>query len=454
MDYSAIHAKQRAYFQTGATRSREARMETLKKLKAALKENTGALQEALKKDLNKHSMEALMCETGVVSAELRYTLRHLKGWMREKRVSTPLYDFPAHGLISPEPLGQVLIISPWNYPVQLCLVPLIGALAAGNTAVIKPSLKAPETTRAIKSMLASVFPEELVYVAEGSREETAGLLELRWDHIFFTGSQTGGRQILAAAAKSLTPVTLELGGKSPVIVDSTANIKRAARRIAFGKALNAGQTCVAPDYLLIHADVKDAFIEEYQKAVKKFFPKSRYQNMVSIINDQHFLRLAGYLEGAQLASGGETEPEQRHIQPTLVDSPAPDAPIMRDEVFGPLLPMLTWTELDWCIDYINAREKPLALYLFTKDKAVQRRVLDRCAFGGGCLNDTIVHAAGESLPFGGVGASGMGCYHGRKSFDTFTHYRSVLARGNWLDPSLRYFPYGKIKALIIRLFMK
>ncbi len=454
MDYSAIHAKQRAYFQTGATRSREARMEILKKLKAALKENEGALQEALKKDLNKHPTEALMCETGVVSAELRYTMRHLKGWMREKRVSTPAYDFPAHGLISPEPLGQVLIISPWNYPVQLCLVPLIGALAAGNTAVIKPSVKAPETARAIRTMLASAFPEELVYVAEGSREETAGLLELRWDHIFFTGSQTGGRQILAAAAKSLTPVTLELGGKSPVIVDSTADIKRAARRIAFGKALNAGQTCVAPDYLLIHADVKDAFIEEYQKAVKKFFPKSRYQNMVSIINDEHFLRLAGYMEGAQLAAGGETEPEQRHIQPTLIDDPAPDAAVMRDEVFGPLLPMLTWTELDWCIDYINAREKPLALYLFTKDKAVQRRVLDRCAFGGGCFNDTIVHAAGESLPFGGVGTSGMGSYHGRRSFDTFTHYRSILARGSWLDPSLRYFPYGKIKTLFVRLFLK
>lgn len=454
MDYSAIHAKQRAYFQTGATRSREARMDALKKLRSALKEHAGALEEALRTDLNKQPMESAMCETGVVSAELRYAMRHLKGWMREKRTAAPLYDFPAHGLISPEPLGQVLIISPWNYPVQLCLVPLIGAIAAGNCAVIKPSVKAPETARALKAMLESIYPEEFVCVVEGSREETAGLLELKWDHIFFTGSQTGGRQILAAAARHLTPVTLELGGKSPVIVDSTANIKRAARRIAFGKALNAGQTCVAPDYLLIHADVKDAFIAEYQKAVKKFFPKSRYQNMVSIISDEHFLRLASYMEGAQLASGGETEPEQRRIQPTLIDAPAPDAPILREEVFGPLLPMLTWTELDWCIDYINAREKPLALYLFTGDKAVQRQVLDRCAFGGGCLNDTIVHAAGERLPFGGVGASGMGSYHGKKSFDTFTHYRSILSRGTWADPSLRYFPYGKLKALLVRLFLK
>lgn len=454
MDYSAIYAKQRAYYQTGATRSREARVEALKKLRSALKEHTPALHEALRKDLNKHPMESTMCETGIVSKELKYTLRHLKGWMREKRASAPIYTFPGHGFISPEPLGQVLIISPWNYPVQLCLVPLIGAIAAGNCAVIKPSVKAPETARALKTMLASIYPEEFVYVAEGSRSETAGLLELKWDHIFFTGSQTGGREVMTAAAKNLTPVTLELGGKSPVIVDSTANIKRAARRIAFGKALNAGQTCVAPDYLLIHADVKDAFVAEYQKALKKFFPKGRYQNMVSIISDEHFLRLAGYMEGAQLAAGGDTDPEQRRIQPALIENPAEDAPIMRTEIFGPLLPMYTWTDLNWCIDYVNGREKPLALYLFSKDKAVQRKVFDRCSFGGGCLNDTVMHVSGTKLPFGGVGASGMGCYHGKKTFDTFTHYRSVLTRGTWSDPALRYFPYGKIKRMIVKLFMK
>lgn len=454
MDYSAIYAKQRAYFLTGATRSRDARTQALKKLRSALKENTPALHEALRKDLNKHPMESTMCETGLVSRELKYALRHLKSWMHDKRASTPGYAFPAHGRISPEPLGQVLIISPWNYPVQLCLVPLIGAIAAGNCAVIKPSVKAPETARVLKNMLTSIYPEEFVYVAEGSREETAGLLELKWDHIFFTGSQAGGRQIMTAAARTLTPVTLELGGKSPVIVDSTAKIKLAARRIAFGKALNAGQTCVAPDYLLIHESVKDAFVAEYQKAVKKFFPRSRYQNMVSIVSDEHFLRLAGYMEGAQLAAGGDTDPEHRRIQPALIDAPAENSPVLRDEIFGPVLPMLTWNDLNWCIDYINAREKPLALYLFSRDKSVQRKVLERCAFGGGCINDTVMHASAAKLPFGGVGASGMGSYHGKKSFDTFSHYRSILSRGSWPDPAMRYFPYGKIKHMLVKMFIK
>lgn len=454
MDYSVIYDKQRAYYDSGVTRPAAFRVDALKKLQKALKENTPALTEALKADLNKQPMEVIATETGMVMHELKYVRRHIKRWMRKKRVTSPLYTFPSRCFMSPEPLGQVLILSPWNYPLQLCLMPLIGAIAAGNCVVLKPSVKAPNTSHAIKAMLEAIYPEDYVYVAEGSRDDTAMLNQLKWDHVFFTGSKDGGRHIMTDQAKFLTPVTLELGGKSPVIVDKTAKIKLAARRIAFGKSLNAGQTCVAPDYLLIHEDVKDQFLAEYEKALKKFFPRSRYQNLVTIINDKHFLRLSSYLEGAEIAVGGMTDPEQRRIQPTVLVNVPEDAPIMQEEIFGPILPLFTWKETNEVVEFIRRHEeKPLALYLFTQDKAMRKTILERCSFGGGCFNDTVMHVSGNKLPFGGVGTSGIGSYHGKQSFVEFSHYRSILSRGVWCDPAMRYFPYGKLKTFFVKMFL-
>lgn len=453
MDYFEIYNKQRAWFESGATRSYEARRASLLALKKALEDFAPALQEALKKDLNKHPNEAYMCETGVIRAELNHQLRRLKGWMKPRAVPSPLYDFPSRSWRIPEPYGLTLIIAPWNYPAQLSLVPLIGAIAAGNCVVLKPSVKAAETGRVLAELLAASLPEDLVFVARGSREDTAGLLDMKWDHIFFTGSQAGGQKILEAAAKHLTPVTLELGGKSPAIVDPTANLKLAARRIAFGKVLNAGQTCVAPDYLLIHESVLQPFLEHYQQALDKFFPKGDQGDMVRIINDAHFLRLTGYLENAQILLGGTADSDTRHIAPSVVAAELDD-PIMQEEVFGPILPVVTWTDLDWCADLIRHGGKPLAMYIFTGDENIRRHLLDRCSFGGGCINDTVVHCISPHLPFGGVGASGMGSYHGKASFDAFSHTRSLLDHKTWLDIPLRYFPYSKFGGKILRLFLR
>ncbi len=454
MTYLEIYEKQRAYFDSGATRSYEARLDALKKLRKAVQDNSAALEEALKKDLNKHPCESFMCETGIVLAELGHHIRGLKKWMKEQRVPSPIYNFPSRSFRSPEPYGLTYIIGPWNYPAQLCLVPLIGAISAGNCAVIKPSVKAPETGRVIRELLASIFPEDYVCVVQGSREETAELLDMKWDYIFFTGSQAGGQQVLQAAAKHLTPVSLELGGKSPAIVDPTADLKLAARRIAFGKVLNAGQTCVAPDYLLIHESILEPFLEEYRKALEKFFPKGDRSDMVRIVSNQHFLRLTSYLTDAQIPIGGTADSETLHIAPSVVTGLSPEDPVMQEEVFGPILPVLTWTDLDWCVDYIRAHDKPLALYIFSGDENIRRHLLDSCSFGGGCINDTVMHCASTHLPFGGVGGSGMGSYHGKKSFETFSHYRSILDHKTWLDIPLRYFPYTKLGTRLIKLFLR
>lgn len=453
MSYLDIYEKQRAYFDSGATRSYEARLAALKKLQKAVQDYTPALLEALHKDLNKHPYEATMCETGLILSELRHHIRGLKGWMKNQRVPSPIYNFPSRSFRSPEPYGLTYIIGPWNYPAQLCLLPLVGALSAGNCAVVKPSTKAPETGRVVAELLASIFPEEYVYVVQGSREETAELLELKWDYIFFTGSQAGGRQVMQAAAKHLTPVSLELGGKSPAIVDPTANLKLAARRIAFGKVLNAGQTCVAPDYLLIHESILKPFLAEYTQALEKFFPKGDRSSMVKIISDTHFLRLTNYLEDAEILIGGTADSETRHITPSVLSADL-DEPIMQEEIFGPILPVITWKDLDWCVDLIRQRDKPLAMYIFTSDKNIRQHLLDRCSFGGGCINDTVMHCASSTLPFGGVGGSGMGSYHGKKSFETFSHYRSVMDHKTWLDLPLRYFPYSKLGLKLIQLFLR
>lgn len=454
MDIRQLTESQRAYFNTGATRPAAFRRQALERLGHALRAYEARLNAALLSDLNKAPAESYFTEMGMVLEELRFQLKHFEGWMRPRRVAVPLTQFPAKGEIWPEPYGCVLIMAPWNYPVQLCLIPLLGAIAAGNCVIVKPSAYAPASSAAIAALLGGLFPPEFVAVVEGGRAENRTLLEQPFDYIFFTGSPAVGREVMAAAAKNLTPVTLELGGKSPVIVDPTADIPLSARRIAFGKVLNAGQTCVAPDYLLLHRSVKDTFVREYRRALEEFFPGGDFGEMPCIINDKHFRRVDGLLAGQRVLVGGERDAARRFIPPTLLDETDPDAPAMQEEIFAPILPMLCWQEREEVVRFIQSRPKPLALYLFTRDREMEREIFDRCSFGGGCVNDTIVHLACSGLPFGGVGNSGMGSYHGKQSFDTFTHYRSVLKKANWLDLPMRYHPYRGEKLRWIKRFLK
>ncbi len=429
MDIQELVRAQRAYFLSGATRPYAFRMEQLKKLQRALQTNEKLLEQAMYQDFRKAPMEVYMCETGMVLEEVRFHLKHLKGWMRERAVPTPLAQFHAKSFVSPEPYGVALIISPWNYPVQLCLSPLVGAISGGNCAIVKPSAYAPATSAAIVKLIAETFDPRYIAAVEGGRAENSALLSQRFD-------------------------TLELGGKSPVIVDKTADVKLAARRIAFGKVLNAGQTCVEPDYLLIEKSVKPAFIEAYRQALHEFFPDGSMDEMPVIVSEKHFARVTALLEGQTAVVGGEFDEKTRFVAPTLLDGVSPDSPVMQEEIFGPILPMLEFDRLDEAINFIRSREKPLALYLFTSDKAAERRVLDTCSFGGGCINDTIIHLATTHMPFGGVGNSGMGSYHGKKSFDTFTHARSIVKKSTWLDLPMRYHPYSEKKLGIIKRFMK
>ena len=454
MEIQELAAQQRTYFNTGATCTAAFRRQALERLRAALLEHEEELNAALLADLNKAPAESYFTETGMVLEELRFQLKHFEKWARPRRVITPLAQFPSRGERLPEPYGCVLIMAPWNYPVQLCLTPLAGAIAAGNCAVVKPSAYAPASSAAIARLLGEIFPPEFVAVVEGGRGENRALLEQKFDYIFFTGSPAVGREVMAAGAKNLTPVTLELVGKSPVIVDATADIPLAARRIAFGKVLNAGQTCVAPDYLLLHRSVKDAFVREYRRALEEFFPGGDYGELPCIVNDKHFRRASRLLAGQRVLIGGETDLARRFIAPTLLDETDPAAPVMQEEIFAPILPMLCWQEREEVVRFVQSRPKPLALYLFTRDKEMERAVFDRCSFGGGCVNDTIVHLACSGLPFGGVGNSGMGSYHGKQSFDTFTHYRSVLKKANWLDLPMRYHPYSGEKLRWIKRFLK
>lgn len=454
MEISDIISRQREYFNSGTTRSLSFRLDALKKLQKALQDNDQLICDALKQDLNKAPMETYMCETGMVLEELRYHIKHLARWMKPKRVKTPLAQFKAKSFVSPEPYGLALIIAPWNYPVQLCLSPLVGAISGGNCAIVKPSAYAPASSAAIAKIIGDIFPPEYVAVVEGGRAENQALLEQKFDYIFFTGSVAVGKVVMEAAAKHLTPVTLELGGKSPVIVDKTADIRLAAKRIAFGKVLNAGQTCVEPDYAFVHRDVKEQFYAAYKAALAEFFPDGDMSGMVTIISPKHFDRVSRLLEGQNAVIGGESDPQRRFVAPTLLDGVSPDSPVMQEEIFGPILPVMSYTDLDQVIDFIRSRPKPLALYLFTGDKAVEDRILNSCSFGGSCINDTIIHLATCHMPFGGVGASGMGSYHGKQSFDTFTHYRSIVKKATWIDLPMRYLPYSDKKLKMVKMFMK
>ncbi len=446
--------RQREYFESGETRSLSFRIDALKKLKTAIKANEKLIYEALISDLNKPKSETYMCELGLVYEEISYHIKHLPKWIKNKKVRTPLAQFSSKSFVSSEPYGVVLIMSPWNYPVQLSLSPLVGAISAGNCVIVKPSAYAPKSSEAVAKIISEAFKPEQVTTVLGGREENKALLLEKFDYIFFTGSVSVGKLVMESAAKHLTPISLELGGKSPVIVEKSANIEIAARRIAFGKILNAGQTCVAPDYLLIEKGLKQEFISYYKKALEEFFKDRDMSDFPRIINEKHFDRIISLMEGEKAVLGGKCVREERFIEPTLLDDVSIHSKIMGEEIFGPVLPVIEFDELPEAINYIRKNPKPLALYLFTENKEVEEKVLNSCSFGGGCINDTVIHLATSEMGFGGVGESGMGAYHGKTSFDTFTHYRSIVKKRYFPDLRMRYRPYSEKKDSLIRRFLK
>lgn len=451
-----ILQQQNHFFSSGKTIPAEFRLKQLESLKEAMIRHEADLAAALKEDLGKSRMESYMCEIGLTLSELTWMQKHLRSLMRSKRVSTPAAQFAAKSFRSPSPYGTVLIMSPWNYPVLLTLDPLIDAIAAGNTAVVKPSAYAPCTFDVMKTMIEECFPAHYVAVVDGGRAENQALLQQRFDMIFFTGGKTVGREVLRHAAEYLTPVTLELGGKSPCIVDSTAKIRLAAKRIVFGKYLNCGQTCVAPDYILCDKRIRDELITAILAEIEKQFGKEplKNPNYGKIINEKHFERILGLINGEKLVYGGQSEPESLRIAPTVLNNITWDDAVMGEEIFGPLLPILTFDTLDEALDTVESHPHPLALYFFSEDKAAQKKVLDTCRFGGGCINDTIIHLATSDMPFGGVGESGMGSYHGRVGFETFSHYRSIVDKKTWMDLPIRYQKYTGLKKKMMRMFLK
>lgn len=451
-----ILQQQHNFFSSGETISVDFRLKQLEKLKASLIRHEADLDAALKEDLGKSRMESYMCEVGLTLSELTWMQKHLRSLAREKRVATPLAQFAAKSFRSPSPYGTVLIMSPWNYPVLLTFDPLIDAIAAGNTAVVKPSAYAPYTFNVMKTIIEECFPAHYVAVVDGGRAENQALLQQRFDMIFFTGGKTVGREVLRHAAEYLTPVTLELGGKSPCIVDSTAKIKLAAKRIVFGKYLNCGQTCVAPDYILCDKRIRDELITAILAEIEKQFGKEplKNPNYGKIINEKHFERILGLIHEEKLVYGGQSEPETLRIAPTVLNNITWEDAVMGEEIFGPLLPILTFDSLEEALRTVEDHPHPLALYFFSEDKAAQKKVLDTCRFGGGCINDTIIHLATSAMPFGGVGESGMGGYHGKVGFETFSHYRSIVDKKTWMDLPIRYQKYTRLKEKMLRMFLK
>ena len=450
----AALAAQRGYFATGATLALEARRAALRRLYGELRRREGDVAAALRADLGKCPEEAYMCETGLLLGGIRYLERHLPALMRARRAPTPLTQFRARSFVSPSPLGAVLIISPWNYPFLLSLGPLAAAVAAGNTAVLKPASSAPASAALIAEIIRSAFPPEHVLAVTGGREENAGLLDARFDRIFFTGGAAAGREVLRRAAEHLTPVTLELGGKSPCIVDSTADIALAARRIACGKLINCGQTCVAPDYVLCDARVEtellSALAAEFRRQCPDAFGDENYGHMV---NARHFERVRALIDPQKVVYGGGCDPRSLKIEPTLLAGVTAADAAMGEEIFGPVLPVLTYRTLDEAVAFVESRPRPLALYLFTRSRENKKRVLARCRFGGGCINDTVVHLTNEHLPFGGVGESGMGAYHGRRGFEEFSHLRGVMDRALRPDLPVKYRPFGAHTLALLRRLM-
>ena len=445
MDIESIVKRQRDFFATGATLPVSARVDALKRLQANIRAAEKDLQAAMKQDLNKSGFESYMAEIGMVLDEVGHAVKKLPGWAKPKRARTPMSQFAAKSFILSEPYGVTLVMAPWNYPFLLSMDPVIGAVAAGNCVVLKPSAYAPATSAAMAKLIADTFDPGWVTVVEGGRKENSALLDQRFDFIFFTGGVTVGKLVMEKASHWLTPVILELGGKSPVLIDRTADIPLTAKRLAFGKVLNAGQTCVAPDYVLVDRAVKDQLVEELKKQFAAMLGPDPLHNpdYVRIINRKHFDRLVRLLGSGAISHGGQIDPQTLRISPTILTDVDWDSPVMQEEIFGPILPVLTYRSLDEAIARIQARPKPLALYLFTRDAATEKRVLGEVSFGGGCINDTVLHLATSHMPFGGVGESGMGGYHGKYSFDTFSHQKSVLKRLARPDVALRYAPYGQ-----------
>lgn len=435
-----IRAKQESYFRSGATLDVRTRKANLVAFEKAVLKWEKPLCEALWKDLHKSYEESYIAEVSILLGEIRTHIRNVGKWTRPQRRPTPMKLFPSRSKIISEPLGTALIISPWNYPVQLLLTPLVGVISSGCTAVLKPSPYVPEVSDVIEKMIRDTFPEEYVAVVQGDRNVNTALLEQRWDMIFFTGSPSFGCAVMAAAAKNLTPVVLELGGKSPCIIDKDADIEVAAKRVAWGKSLNAGQTCIAPDYLMLHKNIKDKFLSELEKAFGELLgdDPQKSEHFVRIVNDAAFDRLKGYLADGEVVFGGKTDKDERYFSPTVLDHVSPDSPVMQEEIFGPIFPVQTFSSLDDVIRFVSMREKPLALYYFGSQGD---KVLKHTTSGGSCINDVIMHIANENVPFGGVGMSGMGSYHHKRTFDVFTHYRSVISTPTWIDLPFRYMPY-------------
>lgn len=438
-----IVEKQKRYFLKNETKNIDFRIEKLKLLKKIIVDNENEINKALHKDLNKSPFESYETEIGLVLTELDYVIKNLPKWAKRKKVKTPLTNFLSKSYIYSEPLGVVLIMSPWNYPFQLTIDPLIGAIAAGNCAVLKTSSYSKNTSSIIHKLISENFDESFIAVLEGGREINQAVLEEKFDYILFTGSVRVGKIVMEAASKNLTPVTLELGGKSPCIVDDTCDIDLSAKRIIWGKLINAGQTCVAPDYILVDKSVKNKLIEKMEYYIIDFFGKDPLSNpeYPKIINSKHFNRILNLIDSDKVIFGGNYNEDTRKISPTILDKVSINDNIMKEEIFGPLLPIIGYKNIDDIISLINSRPKPLALYLFSNDKTVQKKILDNISFGGGCINDTLIHFATSHMPFGGVGESGMGSYHGKASFDTFSHKKSIVKKSNLIDISLRYPPY-------------
>ncbi|WP_426454839.1 aldehyde dehydrogenase [Paenibacillus sp. S-38] len=451
----SVIIQQKDHFNRGLTRSLAVRQAHLDALRGAVKRYEADIIAALRADLGKSELEAYSTEIGFLLEEIRFVSKRMKGWAKPRKVKTALTHVGSRGVIVPEPYGTALIIAPWNYPFQLALSPLVGAIAAGNTAVLKPSELTPAVSSLLARLVADTFAPEVVAVIEGGVEETTELLRQPFDYIFFTGSVPVGRIVMEAAAKRLIPVTLELGGKSPCIVHRDAKLELAAKRVAFGKFANSGQTCIAPDYLLVHEEVKDEFLRHLRGAVEEFYGREplRSPDYGRIVSRRHYDRLVRFLGDGRAVFGGQSDDEALRIAPTVLDGVSPEAPVMQEEIFGPILPVLTYREIGETIAAVNARPKPLALYLFTEDAGVQREVVEKVPFGGGCINDTLMHIATPHLPFGGVGESGMGSYHGESSFKAFSHFKSVLKQTTLFDIAFRY-PSAKSGLKLMRRFMK
>ncbi len=450
-----IVEKQRKFFADGNTLNVKTRLRYLKKLYAAIKNNIDIIHDGLFKDLGKSASESYMCETGLVLSELSHMIKHVKKYAKAKRVKTPLAQFASKSYRLPSPYGTVLVMNPWNYPFLLSVDPLIAAVAAGNTVVLKTSAYSPNTNAAIEKVLSSVFPREYVAVIFGGSQVNKVLFDTRFDYIFFTGSKTVGKIVYEKAAQNLTPVTLELGGKSPCIVDETAKIPLAAKRIVWGKFLNLGQTCVAPDYILCHESVREKLLAEIKKQIKKQFGENPITNPTygKMINEKHFERVCGLIDPDKVVVGGKSDAQTLKIEPTVMDGVTFDDKVMSEEIFGPVLPVITYKEESEVFAYVSSHDAPLALYVFSSDKKKIKRITTRLGFGGGCVNDVVIHLATSNMPFGGFKESGMGSYHGKEGFDTFTHYKSIVDKKTFMDLPMRYQPYKKSNDKLVKMFL-